>query len=88
MRAFWLKAAVTPHRRGASGTDRRRHYVEGMPLDPSQSYYWILVISAGLLGLIINLLLIYMVIRLAITHGMLSYSRQLADERRLPVHRD
>lgn len=45
------------------------------------------MIAAGLLVLIINLLLIYLVIRLAITHGMLSYSRQLEESRRLPVHR-
>lgn len=50
--------------------------------------YWILLITVSLLVLAVNLLLMYLVIRLAITHGMLSYSRQLAEDRRLPVHRD
>jgi len=51
-------------------------------LNPADPTYWILVITVGLLTLVINLLLIYLVIRLAITHGMLSYSRQLEDDRR------
>lgn len=50
--------------------------------------YWIVSISIGLLCLIIWLLLMYLVIRLAITHGMLSYQRQLANDRRLPPHRE
>ena len=41
----------------------------------------ILTVALWLLALIISLLLLYMVIRLAITHGMLSYSRQLAEDR-------
>ena len=39
-------------------------------------------IVGGLLVLTINLLLLYLVIRLAITHGMLSYNRQLEEDRR------
>lgn len=58
-----------------------------MIIAPDQPAVWIFMIAAGLLVLIINLLLIYLVIRLAITHGMLSYSRQLEESRRLPVHR-
>lgn len=42
--------------------------------------YWILGISVGLLGLVIALLVTYWVIRLAATHGMLSYSRQLSED--------
>jgi hypothetical protein len=59
-----------------------------MPVDANDPAYLILGITVGLLSLLIGLLLMYLVIRLAITHGMLSYSRQLADDRRLPVHRD
>lgn len=79
--------------RGARVAGRHRDSLSSltlrtMPIDIAEPYSWIIAIAAGLLGLLINLLLIYMVIRLAITHGMLSYSRQLADDRRLPVHRD
>lgn len=55
---------------------------------PDQPEYWIIVIASSLLVLVVNLLLAYLVIRLAITHGMLSYTRQLEESRRLPVHRD
>ena len=56
---------------------------------PDDPAYWIISISIWLLGLIIGLLLAYWVIRLAITHGMLSYSRQLAEDRApLRPHRD
>jgi hypothetical protein len=54
---------------------------------PDDPTYWILAIAMGLVLLFINLLLIYLVIRLAITHGMLSYSRKLDDDRRAPVYR-
>ncbi|WP_404430695.1 hypothetical protein LG299_12475 [Microbacterium lacus] len=57
-------------------------------LTPNTPEFYLIYGAAGLLVLIVNLLLIYMVIRLAITHGMLSYSRQLEANRRLPVHRD
>lgn len=60
-----------------------------MILDTAEPATWILLIAGSLLVLIINLLIFYMIIRLAITHGMLSYSRQLADEQRGgPLHRD
>lgn len=59
-----------------------------MLLDPTEPSYWIISICISLLAMIIALLLFYMVIRLAITHGMLSYSRQLEASRHLPVHRD
>lgn len=57
-------------------------------LTPNTPEFYLIYGAAGLLGVILNLLLIYMVIRLAITHGMLSYSRQIESTRRLPVHRD
>lgn len=57
-----------------------------MPLDDPMT--WVFTIAVGLLGLVLNLLIIYLVIRLAITHGMLSYSRQLSEDRLLPIHRD
>ncbi|WP_157535977.1 hypothetical protein [Microbacterium sp. Root166] len=53
-----------------------------MLLDPTDPNYWIVLVASGLLGLIVTLLLIYLVIRLGITHGMLSYTRQLEEERR------
>ena len=56
---------------------------------PDDPAYWIISISILLLSLIVGLLLTYWVIRLAITHGMLSYSRQLAADRApLQRHRD
>lgn len=64
-------------------------YVERMlTLTPDSPAFWIIYGSIGLLVTFINLLLIYLVIRLAITHGMLSYSRQLEESRHLPIHRD
>ena len=67
-----------------------RRYGEHMtsPLAPDLTPFWIIGVTGGLLSLIIGLLLTYMVIRLAITHGMLSYSRQLAESRGQTVHRD
>ncbi|GAA3754063.1 hypothetical protein GCM10022240_03740 [Microbacterium kribbense] len=59
-----------------------------MILPPADPVYLILAIAGGLLTLVVSLLLIYLVIRLAITHGMLAYSHQLGEERRLPVHRE
>jgi len=41
----------------------------------------IATLAGWLLGLIIGLLLLYMVIRLAVTHGMLSYHRRIESER-------
>ncbi|MEI3846951.1 MULTISPECIES: hypothetical protein [unclassified Microbacterium] len=58
-----------------------------MLVGASDPMYWVPAISIGLLVLLVNLLLVYLVIRLAITHGMLSYSRQLEDERSAPVFR-
>lgn len=49
--------------------------------------YWVLTLAIAALILFINLALLYLMIRLAITHGMLSYSRQLEDDRRAPVFR-
>lgn len=66
------------------------HYVEGMflPLSDDPSYL-IATILVGLLAWFINLLIIYLVIRLAITHGMLSFARQRdEDAGQLPIHRD
>lgn len=57
-------------------------------LVPDFTPYWIIGAAGALLSLIIGLLLIYMVVRLAITHGMLSYSRQLAESRGQTIHRD
>jgi len=57
-------------------------------LTPGTPEFYLIYGAVGLLGLILNLLLIYMVIRLAITHGMLAYSRQLERSRHMPVHRD
>jgi hypothetical protein len=48
---------------------------------PDEPAYWIISIAISLLGLIVSLLLAYWIIRLAITHGTLSYSRQLAEDR-------
>ncbi len=55
---------------------------------PDEPLYWVLTITIWLLGVVVTLLLAYLVIRLAITHGMLSYSRQLEEQRRLPVYRN
>jgi len=41
----------------------------------------IFTVALWLLALIISLLLLYMVIRLGITHGMLSYARQLDEDK-------
>jgi len=54
--------------------------------DPATA--WILAILTWLVGTFIACLLLYLVIRLAITHGMLSYQRQLEEERGGRVHRD
>lgn len=59
-----------------------------MILGTDPSAYWLLTIGLWLLGVVVSLLLAYLVIRLAITHGMLAYSRRLEEDRRLPVHRD
>lgn len=59
-----------------------------MTLDPTDPAAVLIAFGLWALGVFISLFLLYLVIRLAITHGMLSYSRQLDDERRLPVHRD
>lgn len=58
-----------------------------MYLPPDDPLTWVFLTALGLLGVLLNLLLIYLVIRLAITHGMLSYSRQLEEDRRAPVFR-
>jgi hypothetical protein len=55
------------------------------PDDPNT---WLLTTALWLLGLFISLLLAYLVIRLAITHGMLSYSRRLEEDRGARVFRD
>jgi len=39
-------------------------------------------VGISVLSAAIGLLLLYLIIRLAITHGMLSYSRHLEEERR------
>lgn len=64
------------------------HYVELMLLDPADPASPVITIALGFLGLFITLFLIYLVIRLAITHGMLAYSRRLEEDRHLPVHRN
>lgn len=51
-----------------------RLYGTGMTFDPF-SLVWVMYISAWLLGFIIAMLLLYMVIRLAVTHGMKSHTR-------------
>lgn len=71
--------------KAASAVER---YVLLMIFAPDDPNTWLLAIAIWLLGLFISLLLAYLVIRPAITHGMLSYSRRLEEERGARVYRD